>query len=472
VAARGIYLIGFSGTGKSTIAHAVAAELGWPAFDLDRVIAERSGMTIPAIFEREGEAGFRDREAEALRSVAGAVPFVVATGGGAPMRVENRRLMASNGWVIALEGRPEALHQRIQRQLRQSSPDATRPLLGAADPLDAIRALKQRRQSVYALADWTVHTDRLTPEQVVAEVVRAVKLLETTPEPPATFGAPVAPPPDSREPARPAAGRATRKRIEVHGKPVGGGKLPLVCTPLVGSTREALVEEAAAVAAKHPDVVEWRVDFFERIARADEVVDAARAIKAALAKDAGEVPLIFTRRSPREGGRPVPISEPEVLGLYEAACASGSIDLVDLELGNAAEDVRRVREASRRGDVKLILSYHDFERTPPAGVLHQKFLDAQRMDADAAKVAVMPRSLDDVLTLLSATLKADEVLRIPLLSMSMGEYGSLTRMCGWMFGSTLTFAIGRGSSAPGQVPIEDLRTVIEILRSSLGASAG
>ena len=161
-----------------------------------------------------------------------------------------------------------------------------------------------------------------------------------------------------------------------------------------------------------------------------------------------------------------------MLGLYEAACASGSIDLVDLELGNAAEDVRRIREASRRGDVKLILSYHDFERTPPADVLQQKFLDAQRMGADAAKVAVMPRSLDDVLTLLSATLRADEVLRIPLLSMSMGEYGSLTRMCGWMFGSTLTFAIGQGSSAPGQVPIEDLRTVIEILRSSLGASAG
>jgi 3-dehydroquinate dehydratase I len=466
VPARGIYLIGFSGTGKSTIAHAVATELGWPAYDLDRVISQRSGMTIPQIFEREGEAGFRDREAEALRAVSASAPFVVATGGGAPMRPENRQLMASAGWVIALEGRPEALHERIQRQLREDSPDAKRPLLGAADPLEAIRALKGIRQPVYALADWTIHTDRLTPAQVAAEVVRAAGLLETTPEPPATFAAPAAERSDSRE--APPAGRITRKRLVAHGRAIGGGKLPLVCAPLVAGTREDLVAEAAAVAAKRPDVVEWRVDTFEPITRVGEVLDAARAVRSVL----GETPLIFTRRSSREGGRPVPISDSQAIELYQAACASGSVDLLDLELSSATEDVRRVREASRHGDVGLILSYHDFERTPPAAVLRQKFLEAQRMEADAAKVAVMPRSLDDVLTLLSATLRADEELRIPLLSMSMGAYGSLTRMCGWMFGSTLTFAIGQGASAPGQLPIEELRTAIEILRRSLGDLAG
>ena len=193
MAVRGIYLIGFSGTGKSTIARSVGAILGWPAFDLDEVIVERAGMTIPVIFAREGETGFRLREAEALRSVSGAAPFVVATGGGAAVRIENRRFMASHGWIIALEGRPEALNARIQRQLREAKPDAIRPMLDAIYPLDQIRALKHSRQSVYALADWTVHTDRLAPEQVTEEVVRAVKLLETTPEPPAAFDVPAAP---------------------------------------------------------------------------------------------------------------------------------------------------------------------------------------------------------------------------------------------------------------------------------------
>lgn len=190
---RGIYLIGFSGTGKSTIAQAVGTELNWPVYDLDRVIVERSGMTIPVIFQREGESGFRLREAEALRAVSQSFPFVVATGGGAAIRVENRRLMATKGWIIALEGRPEALNARIQRQLQQAKPEAIRPMLDAVYPLDQIRALKHSRQSVYALADWTVHTDRLTPEQVAAEVVRAVKLLETTPDPPAMFDVPATP---------------------------------------------------------------------------------------------------------------------------------------------------------------------------------------------------------------------------------------------------------------------------------------
>ncbi len=468
---RGIYLIGFSGTGKSTIAQAVSAGLGWPAYDLDRVIAERSGMTIPLIFEREGEAGFRARESEALRAVSEPAPFVVATGGGAAVRVENRQLMASTGWVITLEGRPEALNDRLQRQRQLSNPDAVRPLLDAENPIDRIRALKHSRQSVYALADWTIHTDRLTPQQVAAEVVRAVKLLETTPDPLALFDVPAMPPQRPLNPAPPAVvapgPRLSRKRIETHGMPVGGGELPLVCTPLVGSTREALVEEASAVAAREPDVIEWRVDFFERIAKTDEVVDVARTLKAIV----GKAPVIFTRRSSREGGRHVPIPESQVLDLYEAVCASGSVDLVDLELSSAGEDVRRIREASGRADVKLILSYHDFEGTPPADVLHRKFAEAQLMGADVAKVAVMPTSLEDVLTLLSVTLEADRQLRIPLIGIAMGGYGSLTRMCGWMFGSTLTFAVAGGSSAPGQVPIDDLRTVIAILRRSLGASA-
>ena len=183
MAPKGIFLIGFSGTGKSSIAQIVATLLDWPMFDLDQVIIETSGMALLMIFQQEGESGFRLRESEVLDAVSQTAPFVIACGGGANVRMENRRLMASRGWVITLEGRPEVVNARIQRQLRQAGPDAIRPLLDAVDPLDQIRALKEKRQSAYALADWTVHTDRLRPEQVAAEVVRAVKLLETTTEP-------------------------------------------------------------------------------------------------------------------------------------------------------------------------------------------------------------------------------------------------------------------------------------------------
>ena len=182
--AKGIYLVGFSGSGKSTIAQLIGARLGWPVYDLDRVIVERSGMSIPVIFKREGEAGFRVREAEALRAVSNAAPFVVATGGGTIVRAENRRFMEAQGWIIALEGRPEILHTRIEQQLQRAEPGAIRPLLDAVYPLEQVRALKHSRQSAYAQADWTVHTDRLSPDQVAAEVIRAAQVLEQAPNPP------------------------------------------------------------------------------------------------------------------------------------------------------------------------------------------------------------------------------------------------------------------------------------------------
>jgi shikimate kinase len=175
---RGIYLVGFSGAGKSTIARMVGEKLHWPARDLDDLIVERSGMTIPAIFQLEGEPGFRLREAEALHAVSSQGRFVVATGGGTPVRAENRNYMASKGWVICLEARPETILARVQRQKKESDPKAIRPMLDATDPLEKIRALKHTRQSAYASADWTVHTDRLTAEQIAAEVIRAVEILE------------------------------------------------------------------------------------------------------------------------------------------------------------------------------------------------------------------------------------------------------------------------------------------------------
>jgi shikimate kinase/3-dehydroquinate synthase len=153
-----------------------------PAYDLDDIIVERSGMTIPVIFQKEGESGFRQRESEALRSLSSSGQCVIATGGGTIVAPENRRLMESKGWIVFLEGRPETLLARVQQHLKDSGAAAIRPMLDAVYPLDQIRALKHSRQSAYALADWTVHTDRLTPEQVAAEVIRAAGLLEDAPE--------------------------------------------------------------------------------------------------------------------------------------------------------------------------------------------------------------------------------------------------------------------------------------------------
>lgn len=255
----------------------------------------------------------------------------------------------------------------------------------------------------------------------------------------------------------------TNKPIELNGQPIAGGKFPLICTPLVGRTLDKLMAELAVVLPKKPDVLEWRVDFFEQIGDTAGVIAAASAIKS----KAGETPLLFTRRSTIEGGEKIALSETQVIAMYAAVCESKAIDLIDYEMANDAANIVRVRDAAKANDIKLVLSFHNFSYTPGLETLAAKFLTADQLGADVAKVAVMPRDLDDVLTLLTATREASKKLRIPLISMSMGPYGALTRMVGGVFGSSLTFAVGASSSAPGQVPIEDLNAVLAILQRSM-----
>ena len=209
-----------------------------------------------------------------------------------------------------------------------------------------------------------------------------------------------------------------------------------------------------------PDVIEWRVDHFRDVVRVDAVLEAARSLRKIL----GTTPLLFTRRSPREGGEPSELSNGAVLDLYAAVCQSGCADMVDVELDSPELLRTRVREAAARHSIALVLSHHDFRATPAREALVERFVRAQELGADVAKLAVMPRNHADVLTLLAATQEASEKLKIPLISMSMGTLGAVTRMIGWMFGSALTFGIAESGSAPGQLPVSDLNTVIEIAR--------
>ena len=254
------------------------------------------------------------------------------------------------------------------------------------------------------------------------------------------------------------------KSIEIRDKALGGGT-PLICTPLVGRTAERVLAEAASVVAKNPDVVEWRVDYFDGIADTAAVLGVARALRDAV----GNAPIIFTRRSIAEGGEPIAIGNEEVVQLYDAVGASGLMDFLDFEMSNDAAQVRRVRESAQKHGARIILSYHNFGYTPGLDFLVQRFLEAERLGGDVAKVAVMARDRADVLTLLAATAQADAKSRIPLISMAMGPLGSVTRMIGGEFGSSLSFAVGEGSSAPGQIPIADLAAVFAVLRRARGA---
>lgn len=248
------------------------------------------------------------------------------------------------------------------------------------------------------------------------------------------------------------------KPISIRGKPTA---YPLICAPLVGADHHAVLEEAQAAVKVQADIVEWRIDFFRNFQTLIRTGGALREILSG-------IPLLLTCRSVAEGGQRVPITEKQVVELYAEACAAGFADLVDYEMRNAEADIKAVREASRRHGVGMVCSFHDFERTPPLPELGRHFRRAQDLGGDVAKVAVMARSSEDVLTLLAATQQAAQALEVPLIGISMGPHGALSRTIGFAFGSALTFGVATAGSAPGQMPIGELRTAIEIARKALG----
>ena len=162
-----LFLVGFMGSGKSTVGQRLAEELGKEFFDCDRVLEERTGVDIPYIFDLEGEAGFRRREAAVLRELTGMRGIVLSTGGGVVGDPDNRRALAVNGFVIYLHAPAELLYQRTSR-------DRNRPMLYANDPRRRIDELLEARDPLYReVADLIVETGRRGSRRVVQEIVGA-----------------------------------------------------------------------------------------------------------------------------------------------------------------------------------------------------------------------------------------------------------------------------------------------------------
>lgn len=169
---KNIALIGFSTTGKSTVAKMVAEYLHWETIDTDDEIVKLSGKTIPEIFARDGEDEFRQLERQVLKKACLSEKVVVSTGGGAILHPENVKVLQRTCIIVCLEAKVQTIHQRLLQDALYSSNPVVRPLLAGKDPAARIRQLKAFRQPYYAIADWTVHTDNLTVDEVSREVVK------------------------------------------------------------------------------------------------------------------------------------------------------------------------------------------------------------------------------------------------------------------------------------------------------------
>lgn len=158
---RNIYLVGLMGAGKTTIGRALAKRLDYHFVDSDHEIEARTGVSLPTIFEIEGEAGFRKREEQVIADLAAVDSHVVATGGGAVLRADNRRNLQASGLVIYLDVPLTTLCERTRH-------DRNRPLLQVSDPLQKLRELHAQRDPLYrSIADLVVCGSRITTQSVL-----------------------------------------------------------------------------------------------------------------------------------------------------------------------------------------------------------------------------------------------------------------------------------------------------------------
>lgn len=241
-----------------------------------------------------------------------------------------------------------------------------------------------------------------------------------------------------------------------------GKGMPKIIVSLMGKDVSSVKSEAQAYRGARFDILEWRVDHFTDVSSTKTLLDAARAIRDVLP----DTPLLFTFRSAKEGGEQA-ISTPDYLALNRIAIESGLVDLIDIELFTGDEAVQDIVNYAHSQGVRVVMSNHDFQKTPTADDIVQRLRKMQALGADIPKIAVMPQSKNDVLVLLSATLEMQQrYADRPIITMSMAKDGVISRLAGEVFGSAATFGAVKKASAPGQIGIDDLHSVLTILHNA------
>lgn len=238
-----------------------------------------------------------------------------------------------------------------------------------------------------------------------------------------------------------------------------GTGMPRVCVPIIAKNKEDIIESAQMIYGYRPDCIEWRMDWFEQVDSPDAVSDVLQGLR----ETVGDTVLLATFRTKQEGGeKDIPVDD--YRHLSRQVCESGLADMIDIE-GFMQEGLlsEMCGYAHDRG-VFVVGSNHDFFATPKEPEIVRRLELMDKAGADLPKIAVMPQSERDVLSLLSATLRYRENGGVkPIITMSMADLGMVSRLAGGIFGSAMTFAAVNQTSAPGQIPIEELKKILPVI---------
>lgn len=228
-----------------------------------------------------------------------------------------------------------------------------------------------------------------------------------------------------------------------------GTGLPKICVSIQEKGLPAVIKEVNRLSALPIDLLEWRMDHFYG--------NPAQAMPYIIGEKGG-LPVIATLRSKEEGGAAL-LSDTEYAHTISSVLHTNLCECIDLELSRAAVLPPLLTECKQQG-IPVILSKHDFAKTPSKTAMLSDLSHMKALGGDILKIAVMPHSIEDVLTLLETTAEAKKRYGTVIM-MSMGELGKISRVSGEYFGSCLTFAAGLRESAPGQLPAEELRAILQ-----------
>lgn len=248
--------------------------------------------------------------------------------------------------------------------------------------------------------------------------------------------------------------------LTVRGVMLGEGTARII-VPIVGRTRGDILDKAAGLSSLPVDLVEWRADFYDALTDEAALLGTLRALRETL----GELPLLFTVHTTREGGEaaldPAAYATPVL-----TAARSGYVDLVDVELSVGDDAARTLIDGVHAAGCRVVGSRHAACATPPQAEMLAHLRRAQALGADIPKLAVMPRSDADVLALLSASVawREDGADR-PFITIAMGPRGVVSRVACALTGSCMTFGAAGQTSAPGQLPAQELRAILDAMQS-------
>lgn len=256
-----------------------------------------------------------------------------------------------------------------------------------------------------------------------------------------------------------------KKVTEVRGVRIGEG-IPKIIVPIVGQSKEEILRAAESLKSAERikkirlDIVEWRADWFEDVFDFEKVRVLLEGLRDAL----GDTPILFTFRTSAEGGEKA-VEPGQYADLIIRTAGTGLVDLVDVETFISDEgSIRRIIDSVHAAGARVVASSHHFDRTPDQQEIVDRLCKMQELGADLLKIAVMPQDTRDVIVLLSATREmAENHADRPIITMSMGGTGLISRLCGEIFGSSCTFGSVGKASAPGQMDAEDLDTILRLI---------